>query len=84
MPQVVSLHSVTTEAHVVSQARLCGNCGGRSGPGTGFLSVPQFSPVDIIPSISYTRSSLIYSWCCVVLGFGRTIKHAFTIREEKM
>jgi len=36
MTEAVSLCTVTTEAQCVLQVRLYGNCGGRSGSGTGF------------------------------------------------
>lgn len=38
LAQVVSCQSLTAEAHVHSQASLCGICGGQSGNGTGFFS----------------------------------------------
>jgi len=48
LAQVVSCQSLTAEAHVCSQASLCGICGGQSGNGTGFtLSTVVF------PSLSF-------------------------------
>jgi hypothetical protein len=61
--QAVSRRLPTAAARVRPQVRSCGNCGGQSGTGGGFLRVLRFPlPVLIPPTTPHSSSSIIRGW----------------------
>jgi hypothetical protein len=60
--QAVSRRLPTAAARDRSQVRICGNCGGQSGTGAGFLRVLRFPLPILIPPTTPHSSSIIRGW----------------------
>jgi hypothetical protein len=61
--QAVSRRLPTTAAQVRARVWSCGNCGGQSGVGAGFLRVLRFPlPIFIPPIAPQSPSSIIWGW----------------------
>jgi hypothetical protein len=61
--QAVNRHLPTAAGRVRAQVRSCGNCGGQSGTGVGFLRELRFPlPILIPPTAPHSPSSIIQGW----------------------